>query len=187
MDICKIRSELLKQKGIVIWFTGLSAAGKTSIAKALEYSLLDEGKIVYRLDGDDIRGGINANLGFSEDDRNENIRRIYEIAALFKDASIVTLVSAISPYMEMRRRARERIGHREFVEVYVKADLQTLIKRDPKGLYRKALEGEINDFTGISAPYEEPVNPEITLDTDKVTIEEGASIVLNYIWKRILV
>ncbi|HEY9060508.1 MAG TPA: adenylyl-sulfate kinase [Pseudobacteroides sp.] len=112
---------------------------------------------------------------------------IYEIAALFKDASIVTLVSAISPYMEMRRRARERIGNREFVEVYVTADLQTLIKRDPKGLYRKALAGEITDFTGISAPYEEPVNPEITLDTDKVTIEEGASIVLNYIWKRILI
>lgn len=187
MNICKIRNNLLDQKGIVVWFTGLSAAGKTSIAKALELSLLDMGKSVYRLDGDDIRKGINADLGFSEEDRNENIRRIYEIAALFKDAAIVTLVSAISPYMEMRKKARERVGPESFVEVFVKADLETLIKRDPKGLYKKALTGDLAEFTGISAPYEEPINPEIVLDTDKISIEDGAIEVLNYIWKRILI
>jgi len=136
---------------------------------------------VYRLDGDSIRDGLCSGLGFSENDRTENIRRIAEVAKLFEDAGIITLVSCISPLKSMRKLAREKIGERALIEVYVKASIETCIKRDPKGMYKKAISGEIKNFTGISAQYEIPENPDIVIDTENLTIKESMLIILNYI------
>ncbi|NLM09431.1 MAG: adenylyl-sulfate kinase [Clostridiaceae bacterium] len=158
------RYKVLGQKGLVVWLTGLSASGKSTIAVEAEKVLNSMGKAVYRLDGDNIRFGLNSDLGFSERDRFENIRRISEVCALFQDAGLIVIASFISPLARMRQMAREKCGE-SFIEVYVKADVETCIKRDPKGLYQKALNGEIQNFTGISAPYEEPGNPELVLDT----------------------
>lgn len=165
------RYKVLGQKGLVVWLTGLSGAGKSTIAVEAEKVLNSMGKAVYRLDGDNIRFGLNSDLGFSERDRFENIRRISEVCALFQDAGLIVIASFISPLAGMRRLAREK-GGENFIEVYVKADLETCIKRDPKGLYRKALKGEIQEFTGISAPYEEPDNPDLVLDTQNNTLEQ---------------
>lgn len=159
------RCGLLGQKGCVFWFTGLSGAGKSTVAVEVEKKLFSMGKAVYRLDGDNVRHGLNADLGFSEEDRNENIRRVAEVAALFKDAGIITLVSFISPLKYHRAVAREKVGE-EFFEIYVKADFDICCSRDPKGLYKKALAGEIDSFTGVSAPYEEPDCPEVVLETE---------------------
>jgi len=178
------RCGILKQKGLVVWFTGLSGSGKSTISAEVEYELFKRGKAAYRLDGDNIRHGLNSDLGFSEEHRNENIRRITEAAALFKDAGIITLVSVISPYRRMREFARERIGRDSFVEVYVKADIETCISRDPKGLYKKAANGEISNFTGISSVYEEPQNPEIILDTGILSVKDSSGLIINYILKR---
>ncbi len=175
------RCRLLGQKGRVIWFTGLSGSGKSTIAVELEKQLTAEGRLVYRLDGDNIRHGLNGDLGFSAEDRDENIRRIAEVAALFKDAGVITLVSFIAPFRRMRAFAREKAGENGFVEVYVKADVDTCAGRDPKGLYKKALKGEINDFTGISSPYEEPEQAEIVLDTTKYSVAESVMIVKKYL------
>ena len=171
------RCQILGQRGKVIWFTGLSGSGKSTIAIELEKMLNEEGKAVYLLDGDNIRCGINSDLGFSDEDRNENIRRISEIAALFQDAGIITLVSFISPFRQMRRKARERVGEGNFVEVYVNTDLQTCMERDPKGLYKK----DIKNFTGKDSGYEEPENPEIVLDTKKYSPRECAKQIFDYI------
>ena len=173
------REKLLKQKGIVIWFTGLSGSGKSTIANEVAYKLHQMGKLTYVLDGDNIRHGLNKNLGFSPEDRNENIRRISEVANLFVDAGLITLTAFISPYKKYRNFCRELVGNDRFIEVYTKASLETCEKRDPKGLYKKAREGIIKDFTGISAPYEEPENPELIIDTDKYSIEESAELVLK--------
>ena len=173
------REKLLKQKGIVIWFTGLSGSGKSTIANEVAYKLHQMGKLTYVLDGDNIRHGLNKNLGFSPEDRNENIRRISEVANLFVDAGLITLTAFISPYKKYRNFCRELVGNDRFIEVYTKAPLETCEKRDPKGLYKKAREGIIKDFTGISAPYEEPENPELIIDTDKYSIEESAELVLK--------
>lgn len=159
------RARVLGQRGVVLWFTGLSGSGKSTIAVEAERRLNRAGRAVYRLDGDNVRHGLNGDLGFSDADRDENIRRIAEVAALFRDAGLITLVSFISPFRRMRALARERIGADAFVEVYVKADVDTCMQRDPKGLYQKALRGEIKDFTGISSPFEEPESPDIVLDT----------------------
>ncbi|MEJ6949813.1 adenylyl-sulfate kinase [Natronospora cellulosivora (SeqCode)] len=175
------RCENLGQKGIVLWFTGLSASGKSTIAVELEKALLEKGKTTYRLDGDNIRHGLNSDLGFSSQDRKENIRRIAEVAALFRDAGIITLASFITPYKESRELARNSIGDEFFKEIYVKADIETCQKRDPKGLYKKALAGEIKDFTGVSAPYEEPIDPFLVLDTDKLTVEECVNKIFELI------
>lgn len=175
----KDRCKLIKQKGLIVWFTGLSASGKSTIAVELEKELTKAGKLVYRLDGDNIRHGLCSDLGFSEEDRNENIRRITEVAGLFKDAGIITLVSFISPLEFMREAAREKIGKDAFVEVYVKASVEACIKRDPKGMYKKAIEGQIKDFTGISATYEVPENPDIVIDTEKLTVEECVATILR--------
>ncbi|MGN1205668.1 MAG: adenylyl-sulfate kinase [Eubacterium sp.] len=172
-DRCKV----LGQQGKVIWFTGLSGSGKSTIAVELEKMLNEAGKAVYLLDGDNIRCGINSDLGFSDEDRNENIRRIGEIAALFRDAGIITLVSFISPFREMRRVARERAGEGNFVEVYVNTNLQTCMERDPKGLYKK----DIKNFTGKDSSYEEPVCPELIADTEKYTAVECAKQIFDYI------
>ena len=179
------RCKVLNQKGMVIWFTGLSGSGKSTIAVELEKELNGKGKVVYRLDGDNIRQGLNSNLGFSEEDRNENIRRIAEVAALFKDAGVITLVSFISPYKKMREFAKEKAGKDSFVEVYTKASIEECAKRDPKGLYKKAAEGEINNFTGVTAPYEEPETPDLIIDTTEITIEEAMGKVFELILMKI--
>lgn len=175
------RCDNLGQEGMVLWFTGLSASGKSTIAVELEKALVEYGKAVYRLDGDNVRHGLNSDLGFSPEDRNENIRRIAEVAALFKDAGVITLSSFISPYQEARDFARERAGEDYFKEIYVKADVETCAKRDPKGLYEQAMNGKIDNFTGVSAPYEEPENPDLVLDTKNLTVEECVEKVLELI------
>jgi adenylylsulfate kinase len=173
------REDLLKQKGVVLWFTGLSGSGKSTIANEVAYKLHERGKLSYILDGDNIRHGLNKDLGFSAEDRKENIRRISEVANLFADAGFITITAFISPYAVDRDFCRSLVGKGRFFEVYAKASLETCEKRDPKGMYKKARDGVIKDFTGIDAPYEEPVNPELTLDTDKLTVEECADKVIK--------
>lgn len=175
------RCRILGQKGAVLWFTGLSGAGKSTIAIELERKLMDKGRLAYRLDGDNIRDGLNSDLGFSINDREENIRRISEAARLFKDSGMLTLVSFISPLRSMRERAKSIIGDDSFIEIFVKASLETCIARDTKGLYLKALEGKIKNFTGISSPYEEPDCPDLILDTEKNSISECVNMVLDYL------
>ncbi|MCH8249148.1 MAG: adenylyl-sulfate kinase [Proteobacteria bacterium] len=177
------RYNILRQRGATIWFTGLSGSGKSTIAIALERALYDIGKLSYRLDGDNVRLGINKNLGFSEADRTENIRRIGEVAKLFGDAGIISLSSFISPYKDDRdevRQLHDQAGL-EFIEVFVDCSLAEAEKRDPKGLYKKARAGEIKNFTGIDAPYEAPVNPEIHLKTDEMTVAQEVQIVLDHL------
>lgn len=171
------RCAVLNQKGVVVWFTGLSGSGKSTIAVELEKMLNEAGKAVYLLDGDNIRCGINSDLGFSDEDRNENIRRISEIAALFQNAGMITLVSFISPFREMRQFAREKAGEGNFIEVYVSTDFETCRQRDPKGLYKK----QIANFTGKDSSYEAPLNPEIVLDTVSHTPDECAKQVYDMI------
>jgi adenylylsulfate kinase len=173
------RESLLKQKGVVLWFTGLSGSGKSTIANEVAYRLYSMGKLTYVLDGDNIRHGLNKNLGFSPEDRNENIRRISEVANLFADAGVIAITAFISPYRKYRNFCRELVGDGRFIEIYAKASLETCEKRDPKGLYKKAREGIIKDFTGVNAPYEEPEKPELVVDTDKETVEESANKVMR--------
>lgn len=177
------RYDILQQRGATIWLTGLSGSGKSTIAVALERALFNRGKLSYRLDGDNVRMGINKNLGFSEQDRKENIRRIGEVAKLFGDAGTIALSSFISPYKVDRDEVREL--HEQaglaFVEVFVDCSLAVAEERDPKGLYKKARAGEIKNFTGIDDPYEAPVNPEIHLETDKMTLEQEVQIILDYL------
>jgi len=177
------RNRLLNQKGATLWFTGLSGSGKSTIAVALEAALYEKGHISYRLDGDNIRLGINKNLGFSAEDRTENIRRIGEIAKLFVDTGVFALSSFISPYRADRDNVRKL--HTEsgmtFIEVYVDCPLQEAEKRDPKGLYKKARAGEIKNFTGIDDPYEAPVKPEIHLNTAEMSLEEEVQAILDYL------
>lgn len=177
------RFTILRQKGATIWFTGLSGSGKSTIAVALERVLFRLGKLSYRLDGDNVRLGINKNLGFSEEDRKENIRRIGEIAKLFGDAGVLSLSSFISPYKVDRDEVRalhEQTGL-EFIEVFVDCSLAVAEERDPKGLYKKARAGEIKNFTGIDDPYEAPSNPEIHLSTDTMTLDEEVQIILDHL------
>ena len=175
------REALLKQKGALLWFTGLSASGKSTVANEVAYRLHKMGKLTYVLDGDNIRHGLNKNLGFSPEDRAENIRRISEVGHLFADAGVITTTAFISPYRKDRDFCRTLLNEGRFIEVFVKASIETCEQRDPKGLYKKAKSGEIKEFTGISAPYEEPLKPEITLDADTMTIEEEVEAVLNYL------
>lgn len=177
------RYSILRQRGATIWFTGLSGSGKSTIAVALEQALYKMGKLSYRLDGDNVRLGINKNLGFSEADRKENIRRIGEVAKLFGDAGVISLSSFISPYKADRDEVRslhENAGL-NFIEVFVDCSLAEAEKRDPKGLYKKARAGEIKNFTGIDDPYEAPINPEIHLKTDEMTVEQEVAIVLEHL------
>ena len=175
------RESLLKQKGVVLWFTGLSGSGKSTIANEVSYKLHEIGKLSYILDGDNIRHGLNKNLGFSPEDRKENIRRISEVANLFADAGIITITAFISPYRVDRDFCRSLVGEGRFIEIYAKASLDTCEKRDPKGMYKKVRAGLIKEFTGISAPYEEPLNPELVIDTDKESIEESTKKVIEKI------
>ena len=177
------RYQILRQRGATIWFTGLSGSGKSTIAVALEKVLHSLGKLSYRLDGDNVRLGINMNLGFSGEDRKENIRRIGEIAKLFGDAGTISLSSFISPYKEDRDKVRElhEAANLPFVEIFVDCTLNVAEERDPKGLYKKARAGEIRNFTGIDDPYEAPENPEIHLRTDEMTLQEEVSIIIDYL------
>jgi adenylylsulfate kinase len=175
------RVKLLNQKGVTIWLTGLSGSGKSTIAVELEHALVENRHQAYILDGDNIRHGLNNNLGFSPEDRTENIRRIGEVAKLFTDASIITIAAFISPYREDRHNVRKLLAEGEFIEVYVKCSVDVCEERDTKGLYKKARAGEVKDFTGISSPYEEPLNPELTIDSSTLTVEESTRAVLNYL------
>ena len=177
------RIRLLCQTGLTIWFTGLSGSGKTTLAIALEQQLLSQDKASYRLDGDNMRFGINKNLGFSVEDRRENIRRVGEVSKVLADAGIIALSSFISPYREDRdsvRALHERTGLR-FLEVYVDCTLETAESRDPKGLYKKARRGEIKNFTGIDDPYEAPLNADIHLRSDQMTVAEEVMAVMTYL------
>lgn len=177
------REKLLNQKGMVIWLTGMSGAGKSTISMELEKRLMAKGKIAYVLDGDNMRHGLNQDLGFSREDREENIRRVAQVAKLFKDAGIITIVSTISPYKNIRLDARRIIGYEDYILAYIKCSLKTCEKRDPKGLYKKAKKGEISNFTGVDALYEEPKNPHIIIDTDKLNKKESIDLMYNYILK----
>lgn len=167
--------------GAVIWLTGLSAAGKSTLAMALEERLLAQGYACYTLDGDNLRHGLNANLGFSPEDRSENIRRAGEVAALFADAGLICITAFISPYRADREKARAAAWRTSFHEIHVAADLATCEQRDPKGLYRKARSGELSSFTGIDAPYEAPAAPELVLDTGSQRVEESLDHLASYV------
>ena len=175
------KEQLLGQRGIMIWFTGLSGSGKSTIAIALERELSQRGLLCRILDGDNIRSGINNNLGFTADDRRENIRRIAEVGKLFVDTGIITLAAFIIPDNEMRRMASDIIGADSFLEVYVSTPLEECERRDVKGLYAKARRGEIKNFTGISAPFEAPTSPALDLDTSKLSLQESVERLLDLI------
>ncbi|MEI8378706.1 MAG: adenylyl-sulfate kinase [Planctomycetota bacterium] len=177
------RFKLNGHKGAVLWFTGLSACGKSTIANAVDYKLYLAGKHSFVLDGDNIRMGLNKNLGFSPEDRTENIRRIGEVAKLFAYSGTFALTAFISPYRDDRNKVREVLGAGEFIEIYVNASLETCEQRDPKGLYKKARAGNLPNFTGISAPYEAPENAELVLDSDNKGIEALADEVIAYLQK----
>lgn len=177
----KDKERMLKQRSMVIWFTGLSGAGKTTLAVGIEQELSKRGYLTQVLDGDNIRSGINNNLGFSEEDRMENIRRIAEVSKLFINCGVITINSFVSPTRNIRILAKDTIGKENFIEIYVNAPLEVCEKRDVKGLYAKARKGEIKDFTGISAPFEPPVNPDIEIRTDKLSIKDSIKKVLDLI------
>ncbi|SUK04904.1 adenylylsulfate kinase [Staphylococcus agnetis] len=168
-------------KSAILWFTGLSGSGKSTLSVALEKALFERGIHTYRLDGDNVRHGLNNNLGFSPEDRQENIRRIAEVSKLMVDAGLITLTAFISPYRADRDRARQIVKDGEFIEIYTKASVEACEARDPKGLYQKARTGEIPEFTGISAPYEAPEHPEIVIDTEQTTIERSVQYIINYL------
>ncbi len=177
------KEALLGQKGMMIWFTGLSGSGKSTIALSLERELDKRGILCRILDGDNIRSGINRNLGFSEEDRVENIRRIAEVGKLFVDTGIVTIAAFISPTNQLREMAAGIIGKDDFREIYVSTPLSVCEQRDVKGLYARARRGEIKDFTGVSAPFEAPEHPALSLDTSKLTLEEAVNQVLQLIFE----
>lgn len=176
------RAELKEQKPCVLWFTGLSASGKSTVAGALEEILTKQGYHTYLLDGDNVRHGLCKDLGFSEEDRKENIRRIGEVSKLMADAGLIVLASFISPFRADRQIVRDLLNEGEFIEVFVDASIEQCKQRDPKGLYEKAERGEIKQFTGIDSPYEAPVNAEIHLDTEHKSIPESVSQILEYLY-----
>lgn len=178
------REKLNGHKAVVLWFTGLSGSGKSTLAHAVEQVLYEKGCRTIVLDGDNVRHGLNKNLGFSPEDREENIRRIGEVAKLFTDAGVIALTAFISPYRADRDKARALVKEGEFVEVYLKCALDVCEERDIKGLYKKARAGEIKEFTGISAPYEEPLNPEVVVDTGVENLKESAQKVLAFLEER---
>jgi adenylylsulfate kinase len=178
------REGLLSQQGVVVWLTGLPSSGKSTIAFTVEHALVERGRLAYVLDGDNIRHGLNKNLGFSAADREENIRRIGEVGKLFADAGVVTLSSFVSPYKADRDAVRELMTDGEFLEVFVNTPLELCEERDPKGLYKKARAGEIPNFTGISDPYEAPESPELEIHTDQCTVEEAALQVIELLESR---
>jgi adenylylsulfate kinase len=178
------RNRLNNHKSGLIWFTGLSAAGKSTIAHCVEKELFQRDIRTYVLDGDNVRHGLNSNLGFSREDRKENIRRIVELSKLLVDAGIVVLAAFISPYREDREYIRKRFEGDNFLEIYVKCSLEECEKRDPKGQYKKARAGIIENYTGVSAPYEEPENPDLIINTEKMTIEDSVRSIVGFLNER---
>jgi adenylylsulfate kinase len=180
------RAALLKQQGATLWFTGLSGSGKSTFAFTLEHILVQRGSLAYVLDGDNIRFGLNKNLGFTAADREENIRRIGEVARLFADSNVLTLTSFISPYRKDRDLVRTLHAESKlpFFEIYVNTPIETCEQRDPKGLYKKARAGQLKGFTGIDDPYEEPLHPELTLDATATTPQQGAELLLEFLVKQ---
>ena len=177
------RARVLSQKPCILWFTGLSGSGKSTIANAVETELFKRGRKTYLLDGDNVRHGLNKDLGFSEIDRIENIRRIGEVSKLFVDSGLIVLTAFISPFRSDRQIAKSLVKYDEFIEIFIDTPLEICESRDPKGLYKKAREGAIKNFTGISSPYEQPEEPHIHLKTDNHTVQECADIVLNHLIK----
>lgn len=175
------RSAMNRHHSALIWLTGLPASGKSTIAHEMEFKLFQQHIRSYVLDGDNVRHGLNKGLGFSPDDRKENIRRIGEVSKLFLDAGMITIAAFVSPYESDRLMVRQMLNKDEMIEVYVKCDLKTCELRDPKNLYEKARRGEILGFTGVSAPYEAPQTPEIMIETDKMTVEESVDKILSYL------
>jgi adenylylsulfate kinase len=175
------RQKLLQQRGATIWLTGLSGSGKSTVAVTTEAALIERGHLAYVLDGDNVRHGLNKNLGFSPEDRTENIRRIGEVAKLFTDSGVLVFTSFISPYRADRDAARALFGEGDFIEIYLAASVETCEGRDPKGLYQKARDGKIPEFTGISAPYEAPENPEMVLDTGTLSVRECVARIIDYL------
>jgi len=171
-------------KSVILWFTGLSGAGKSSLAHAVEEQLHRLGSRTYVLDGDNVRHGLSGDLGFSDDDRKENIRRIGEVAKLFLEAGVIAMAAFISPFRAEREMVRKLVPHGEFIEIYCCADIAICEQRDVKGLYKRARAGEIKDFTGISSPYEEPVNPEINVDTGTQPIEKCVDEIIGLLRAR---
>ncbi|UFT98047.1 adenylyl-sulfate kinase [Radiobacillus kanasensis] len=174
------RRKLKKHYSVLLWFTGLSGSGKSTISVELEKALYELGVHTYRLDGDNVRHGLNKNLGFSPRDRTENIRRIGEVSKLMVDAGLITLAAFISPFREDRDQVRELFDPEEFIEIYVDSSLEVCEQRDPKGLYKKARSGEIKGFTGIDAPYEEPRSPELVIRTEDQSVQEAVQMILEY-------
>ncbi|HJV47248.1 MAG TPA: adenylyl-sulfate kinase [Bacillota bacterium] len=175
------RQQLNRQKSGILWFTGLSGAGKSTLANAVEKRLFERGSHTYLLDGDNVRHGLNKGLGFGAEDRKENIRRIAEVSKLFVDAGVIVLTAFISPFREDRDLARSLVETGEFIEIYVKCNIAECENRDPKGLYEKARQGIIPEFTGISSPYEEPHNPELVIESDRLSIEQAVDQILDYL------
>lgn len=177
------REQRLGQRAKLLWFTGLSGSGKSTIANALEESLYERGYHTYLLDGDNLRFGLNGDLGFTIEDRAENIRRVAELGKLFLDSGTITLCTFVSPTEAIRARVRDIVGE-DFIEIYVKCDIEVCMHRDPKGLYKKALSGAIENFTGIDSPYEAPKSPEVLLETDKYSLEDLVEQLIGYLEKR---
>lgn len=173
------KEQLLGQKGVMLWFTGLSGSGKSTVAIALERELQKRGLLCRILDGDNIRTGINANLGFSADDRRENIRRVAEVAKLFVDTGIITIAAFVSPTEDLRNLAQHIIGKDDFKEIFISTPIEECERRDVKGLYARARRGEVKNFTGISAPFEAPQHPALSLDTSKLSLEESVAKLLQ--------
>jgi adenylyl-sulfate kinase len=175
------REACMSQKGCVVWLTGLSGAGKSTISRALEERLVRDGHVAFVLDGDEIRGGLNKDLGFSQDDRKENIRRIAEVARLFADCGVVCITAFISPLRAYRQQAREIVGPDRFFEVFIDADLNVCEQRDPKGLYKKARAGKIAEFTGITSAYEPPEKPDLRIDSTSAAVEQSVWQLMHYL------
>ena len=175
------KEQLLHQRGVMLWFTGLSGSGKSTVAIALERELHKRGLLCRILDGDNIRSGINANLGFSAEDRRENIRRVAEVAKLFVDTGIITIAAFVSPTGELRQLAQQIIGKDDFKEIYISTPIEECERRDVKGLYARARRGEVKNFTGISAPFEAPQHPALSLDTSKLPVEESVKHLLKFL------
>lgn len=175
------KETLLHQRGVMLWFTGLSGSGKSTVAIALERELHKRGLLCRILDGDNIRMGINANLGFSEEDRRENIRRVAEVAKLFVDTGIITIAAFVSPTEELRQLAESIIGKDDFKEIFISTPIEECERRDVKGLYARARRGEVKNFTGISAPFEAPKHPALSIDTSKMPLEESVNMLLKFL------
>jgi adenylylsulfate kinase len=179
------KERILNQRSVVIWLTGLSGSGKTTLAEHIEEELFHQGFLAQILDGDQVRHGLNSNLGYSEEDREENIRRIAEISKLYINCGIICIASFISPTRKIRQMAREIIGKEDFIEVFLNSPVEICEKRDPKGLYKAAREGKISNFTGISAPYEIPLHPDLEINTGELSIEESVDRLMDAVLKRV--